>query len=78
MFHFLLLFTGCYLLPSLVLVLEYVGHDWRDVCLCLLPWWLGPSLLSVEGYVTRHWRYMALLSGMIGLPLLGSYLYVLS
>lgn len=62
------------MLSSLVLVLELVGHDWRDILICLLPWWLGPSLLSLEALATRHWRYLAFLSGAAGLPLLGSYL----
>ncbi|WAQ95861.1 S22A5-like protein, partial [Mya arenaria] len=68
--------AGCFIPPSAVLVLEYVGHDWRDICVCLLPWWLGPSLLSLGGTIFRHWRHLAIISGMAGLPLIGFYFLV--
>ena len=62
------------MVSSLVLVIEYVGHDWRDICICLLPWWLGPSLLSVVAMVIRHWRYVAIATGLAGVPLVGTFL----
>ncbi|XP_060553091.1 solute carrier family 22 member 4-like [Ruditapes philippinarum] len=68
--------AGGFILTSLVLLIEYVGHDWRDICICLVPWWLGPSLLSLEALATRHWRFLALVSGLAGGPLIGSYFIV--
>ncbi|KAH3863652.1 hypothetical protein DPMN_026641, partial [Dreissena polymorpha] len=69
--------AGCFILSSLVLVIECLGHDWRDICLCLLPWWTGPSLLSLGAWFLRHWRHLAVISGLAGAPLIGTYFLVL-
>ncbi|KAK3601878.1 hypothetical protein CHS0354_041811 [Potamilus streckersoni] len=71
------LFAGGYLVTSLVILLEYVGPDYRDACICLCPWWLGPGLVSLQAYFTRHWRYLALVSGGMGLLLTGAYFLML-
>ena len=70
----LLFISGGFLLTSQVIILEYLSHDWRDICICLSPWWLGPSLLSLEAFIIGHWRYLALATGIVGLPLVGTYL----
>ncbi|BFZ17520.1 hypothetical protein BsWGS_20559 [Bradybaena similaris] len=65
--------AGATLVVSFVTVVEFVGPDWRDVCTCSCFWSLGAILLSVETIVTVHWRWLALLSGGVCLPVLATY-----
>ncbi|XP_005094938.3 solute carrier family 22 member 4 [Aplysia californica] len=65
--------AGATLVVSFVMVIEYLGPDWRDACTCSCLWTLGAILLSLEALVTSHWRWMALISGGIGLPLIGTF-----
>ncbi|KAL8624161.1 hypothetical protein ACOMHN_020211 [Nucella lapillus] len=66
-------FAGACAVVSLVFPLEFIGVEWRDACVCSGMWVAGVIVLSLELLVTRHWRYLAFISGGIGLPLLGTY-----
>ncbi|GFO44626.1 solute carrier family 22 member 7 [Plakobranchus ocellatus] len=66
-------FAGATLVVSFVLVIEFLGPDWRDACTCSCLWVLGAILMSVQTLITVHWRWLALLSGGICLPLVGAF-----
>ena len=66
--------AGACAVVSLVFPLEFIGTEWRDACVCSGIWVVGVVVISLELLVTRHWRYLAFLSGGIGLPLIGTYL----
>ncbi|XP_070180019.1 solute carrier family 22 member 4-like [Littorina saxatilis] len=66
-------FAGACAVVSLVFPLEFIGTEWRDACVCSGVWMVGVVVISLELLVTRHWRYLAFISGGIGLPLVGTY-----
>ncbi|GAB1610505.1 organic cation transporter protein isoform X1, partial [Argonauta hians] len=69
-------FSGGFLVISIVLPLEVVGRRWRDFCVCLWIWALGLPLISFEAAVVEGWRNIALSSGLVCLPFLGLYFLV--
>lgn len=70
------IFSGCFLVISIVLPLEVIGRRWRDFCVCLWVWMLGLPVLSIESIIVGGWRNTALTSGIVGLPFLGFYFLV--
>lgn len=85
--HYLLAFVGTWflarrlgqeVLPSLLAALVYV-YGWFPARLCL-EWaiiggaWLPIAVWCAEGYLqTRFWRYLLLMSGVLGLQLLAGH-----
>ncbi|XP_014771754.1 organic cation transporter protein isoform X2 [Octopus bimaculoides] len=69
-------FSGGFLVISIVLPLEVVGRRWRDFCVCLWIWALGLPIISFEAAIVNGWRNIALTSGLVGLPFLGLYFLV--
>ncbi|XP_025107614.1 solute carrier family 22 member 7-like isoform X3 [Pomacea canaliculata] len=67
------LFAGACAVVSVVFPLEFVGPEGRDVCLCSGLWVAGVVFISLELLITRHWRYLAFISGGVGIPLIGTY-----
>ncbi|KAH9502275.1 hypothetical protein Btru_073312 [Bulinus truncatus] len=66
-------FAGATMVVSSVMVIEFLGPDWRDACTCSCFWTFGAIVLSMETLVTLNWRWLALLSGGICFPLIGTY-----
>ncbi|KAL8603888.1 hypothetical protein ACOMHN_049706 [Nucella lapillus] len=64
---------GACAVVSLVFPLEFISTDWRDTCVCSGIWVVGVVVISLELLITKHWRYLAFISGAIGLPLIGTY-----
>ncbi|XP_021365467.1 solute carrier family 22 member 4-like [Mizuhopecten yessoensis] len=67
------LFAGGFAVTSMVLTVEHVGRNWRDVCVCSCLWTLGIILLSFEGWLTQNWRYLAIATSATSLPFIGTY-----
>ncbi|BFZ03121.1 hypothetical protein BsWGS_06160 [Bradybaena similaris] len=65
--------AGATLVISFVTVVEFVGPDWRDTCTCSCFWTLGAIVISMETLTIQHWRWLALLSGGISLPLVATF-----
>ncbi|XP_071106076.1 solute carrier family 22 member 4-like isoform X1 [Haliotis cracherodii] len=68
--------AGAFLVVSVVMPMECIGQDWRDVCICSGMWTMGVVFLSLETLITENWRYLAFLSGAIGTPFIGTYYLV--
>lgn len=67
------IFAGSFIVSSTVLYTEYIGRNWRDVCVCACLWWLGTVLLSIQAIITHNWLYLAVSLSVIGLPTSGLY-----
>ncbi|KAI8796804.1 solute carrier family 22 member 4, partial [Biomphalaria glabrata] len=66
-------FAGATMVVSSVLVIEFLGPDWRDACTCSCFWTFGAIVMAMETLVTLNWRWLALLSGGVCFPLIGTY-----
>ncbi|XP_076074841.1 solute carrier family 22 member 15-like [Mytilus galloprovincialis] len=66
-------FAGSFIVPSTVLYMEYLGRNWRDICICTCLWWFGTIILSIGAVITYDWRYLAVIFGVLGVPMSGFY-----
>ena len=67
-------FIGGVIIPSCVQMIEHVGKNWRELCVCICAWAVGVPLLILEGVVTRHWRWLAVVTSITSLLSIGTYL----
>lgn len=74
---FYLSFIGGVIVPSCVQMIEHVGQNWRELSVCFCAWALGIPLLILEGLVTRHWRWLGIVTSFTSLLSIGTYLWVL-
>lgn len=74
---FYLSFIGGVIIPSCVQMIEHVGQNWRELSVCFCAWALGIPLLILEGLVTRHWRWLGIVTSFTSLLSIGTYLWVL-
>ncbi|XP_022317046.2 solute carrier family 22 member 1-like isoform X1 [Crassostrea virginica] len=67
------IFAGGVIIPSCVQMIEHVGKNWRELCVCICAWAVGVPLLILEGVVTRHWRWLAVVTSITSLLSIGTY-----
>ncbi|ESP03888.1 hypothetical protein LOTGIDRAFT_64233, partial [Lottia gigantea] len=68
--------AGVFIVISIVIPIEYVGSDWRDVCMLSGFWTIGVYSLSLQAYLLQNWKLLAFVSGAFNLPLLGLYFLI--
>lgn len=61
------IFAGGVIVPSCVQMIEHVGQNWRELSVCFCAWALGIPLLILEGLVTRHWRWLGIVTSFTSL-----------
>lgn len=71
---FYLSFIGGVIIPSCVQMIEHVGQNWRELSVCFCAWAVGIPLLMLEGLVTRHWRWLGIVTSFTSLLSIGTYL----
>lgn len=67
------IFAGGVIIPSCVQMIEHVGQNWRELSVCFCAWALGIPLLILEGLVTRHWRWLGIVTSFTSLLSIGTY-----
>ncbi|XP_061175478.1 solute carrier family 22 member 4-like [Saccostrea echinata] len=66
-------FAGGVIVPSCVQMIEHVGQNWRELCVCICAWAVGIPVLILEGLITRHWRWLGIVTSSTSLLSIGTY-----
>ncbi|XP_048764476.1 solute carrier family 22 member 15-like [Ostrea edulis] len=67
------IFAGGVIVPSCVQTIEHVGQNWRELCVCICAWAMGIPILILEGLITRHWRWLGIVTSSTSLLSIGIY-----